>query len=307
MAYKQKIIIDTDIGDDIDDAFAIQYALMHPDIDLLGVTTVYKNALQRALMTKNLLNKNGRGDIKVYVGNDNPISEPLKPFIYEKNVNGKTQLLSFENSIAQSHIETQSAVDFIVETADKNPAEITLICIGPLTNIARAILKAPESMRNFKQLLIMGGNYKGHLEWNIMCDPEAADIVFNSGLNVKCVGSDLTEQCIFSKNDLITYLSYDNEAYKYINSMMKDWIIYNMRPPIMHDALAVSMLVTDFISFLPSKVEVPLIGGKRGSIKVTEMENSNLLYAKSFDKNAFMEHFHSIMAVLSCAKNKDVG
>lgn len=295
MEDKIKILLDTDIGDDIDDAFALQYALNHPKIDLLGVTTVYKNAYQRSCIAKKILAENDRGDVPVYVGEDNPIKEPLKPFLYEKTgENGKTDLLSWKDEYSAYRAESGSAVDFILDTIEKNPYEIVLVGIGPMTNVAKAFLKAPDTMKKLRRVVLMCGNVAPVYEWNIMCDPEAASVVLGSGLEITCVGSNCTEQCFFDLKELLEYLSVCGKALGFIHSMMKEWITYNMRPPIMHDGLALSEAVNNFVRYKKCKVEVPLHDERRGMIICTECADGNIAMSCDFDRAGFMAHFKKI-------------
>ena len=194
-----KILIDTDIGDDIDDAFAVQYALDRPDTEVVAITTVYKNALQRAQMTKKLLTLNGRTDIPVVVGEDMPFKEPLRPFLFEKKgEDGLYGLLSEKPDLKDYAPDGTNAVDFIIETAEKYPNEIIFCAIGPMTNLAKAILKNRAAIEKYKAIYVMAGNIDQVYEWNIMCDPEAAKIVFESGLPITAVSGNVTLKTAFT-------------------------------------------------------------------------------------------------------------
>ena len=183
-----KIILDTDIGDDIDDAFALSILLNEKNADLLGVTTVFRNSYKRAKMASYLIKTFGK-DVKVYAGCDEPliakVETLLSPEIKEKeklDENGKYLIPQYSNEMDEGVVEKQHAVDFIIEQVHKYPNEITLVGIGPLTNIALAIRKDPSICSLLKEIRIMGGdptnvNCK---EWNIFCDPEAARIVYEA-------------------------------------------------------------------------------------------------------------------------------
>ncbi|MBQ4269753.1 MAG: nucleoside hydrolase, partial [Clostridia bacterium] len=224
-----KILIDTDIGDDIDDAFAVQYALDRPDTEVVAITTVYKNALQRAQMTKKLLTLNGRTDIPVVVGEDMPFKEPLRPFLFEKKgEDGLYGLLSEKPDLKDYAPDGTNAVDFIIETAEKYPNEIIFCAIGPMTNLAKAILKNRAAIEKYKAIYVMAGNIDQVYEWNIMCDPEAAKIVFESGLPITAVSGNVTLKTAFTQAQLLETLAFEpTPAAKYINEMMKEWIIVN--------------------------------------------------------------------------------
>ena len=145
-----KVILDTDIGDDIDDAFALLLLLESHKFDVLGITTVFRNSIKRAKMAKQLIDSLGY-DIKVYPGIDNPlkvsIDDLISPEIKQKekvDENNKYLIPQWDESMEKCQIENKSAVDFIVESVNKYPNEITIIPIGPMTNIASAIKKDPS-------------------------------------------------------------------------------------------------------------------------------------------------------------------
>ena len=293
-----KILIDTDIGDDIDDAFAVQYALDRPDTEVVAITTVYKNALRRAQMTKKLLTLNGRTDIPVVVGEDMPFKEPLRPFLFEKKgEDGLYGLLSEKPDLKDYAPDGTNAVDFIIETAEKYPNEIIFCAIGPMTNLAKAILKNRAAIEKYKAIYVMAGNIDQVYEWNIMCDPEAAKIVFESGLPITAVSGNVTLKTAFTQAQLLETLAFEpTPAAKYINEMMKEWIIVNTRPPIMHDALAISAVFEKYVVFKPISIEVPLEGMKRGKIIVGDpIEGKTPVWASfGVDRDGFMKHFFKI-------------
>ena len=298
MEKKIKTIIDTDIGDDIDDAFSLEYAIKDGNFDILGVTTVYKNCLQRAQMTKKLLCLHDMGNIGVYCGYDKPMVEDIKKFMCEHyNDEAKIDLLSYENDLESYEVEKKHAVDFILETIKNNPHEVILYGLGPITNIAYAIQKDLETMKLVKEIIVMSGNRQGILEYNLMIDPEAAKILYDSKLPVRLVGGNVTMKCIFNQKMLHRCLAIKTPAMKYINEMMLKWISYNMRAPIMHDALTISVLQHDYVTFKPLLADVQLIDN-RGHIKPTEIDEmieGSHFASLSVDEKAFMEHFFTLM------------
>ena len=295
---KIKAIIDMDIGDDIDDAFELQYAINHPDFEILGVTVMYKNCYQRAKMARPLLEKNGITNVGVYMGYDKPLVEEIKPFWYESiGKDGKANLLSWDESLEKYPVEERHAVDFMIETAKKYPSEVTLFGIGPMTNIAKAIEKAPDEMKKLKEIILMSGNRDMILEYNLMVDPEAAKIVYDSEIPVTLVGGNVTLKCNFFQRHLKRELEMKGEAFDFLNEMMMKWISYNMRPPVMHDALTLSVAAHDYVKFTPLSVEVQTENGKRGKISVTEpIEGKKVFPASlSVDNAGFLDHFFEIM------------
>ncbi|NNE80346.1 MAG: nucleoside hydrolase [Silicimonas sp.] len=197
----RKIIIDTDPGQD--DAVAILLALASPDdIEVLGITAVAGN-VPLALTQKNariVCELAGRADLPVFAGCDAPLSRPL---VTAEHVHGKTGLDGPVLSDPTMALQDRHAVDFLVDTLSREPSEsVTLVPIGPLTNIAAAFEKAPGIIPKVQEIVLMGGAYfeVGNItpaaEFNIYVDPEAADIVFKSGVPLTIMPLDVTHKAL---------------------------------------------------------------------------------------------------------------
>ena len=146
----QKIIIDTDIGDDVDDAFAVALALRSPELDILGITTTFGDTETRAKLVDRLLGEAGRQDIPVAVGEPTPASNH---FTQRRYAEGGHFARAWH----------PKAVDFILEQIRRYPGEITLIAIGPLMNVGAAIDKDAETFRKLRRVVLMGGSiYRGY-------------------------------------------------------------------------------------------------------------------------------------------------
>ena len=203
----KKLILDCDTG--TDDAVAIMLAALHPELDLLAVTTVNGNVevqycTDNTLRTLDLI---GRGDIPVYEGLSRPIvrSDFPEPRALQVNPNSNIHGRELPLPAATSRKQDISAVEFLVETYRATTDEITLVPVGPLSNIAAAIAIEPRMVEAVPELVIMGGgNIKGNAtpsaEFNIWADPEAAAIVFAAGFrNVTLVPLDATHQALVSR------------------------------------------------------------------------------------------------------------
>ncbi|MDG2294254.1 MAG: nucleoside hydrolase [Paracoccaceae bacterium] len=200
----QKIIIDTDPGQD--DAVAILLALASPDeIDVIGITAVAGN-VPLALTEKNariICELAGRTDIPVFAGCDRPLGRSL---VTAEHVHGKTGLDGPVLPDPEMPLQSTHAVDFIIETLRAHASgTITLCPLGPLTNIATALTKAPDIAKKIAAIVLMGGAYfeVGNItptaEFNIYVDPEAADIVFKSGINITVMPLDVTHKALVTK------------------------------------------------------------------------------------------------------------
>jgi inosine-uridine nucleoside N-ribohydrolase len=210
----RKVIIDTDPGQD--DAVAILLALASPDeIEVLGITAVAGN-VPLALTQKNariICELAGRTDIPVYAGCDAPLNRPL---VTAEHVHGKTGLDGPDLPDPSMKLAEGHGVDFIIATLRDHPAgSVTLCPLGPLTNIATAFQKAPDIVARVQEIVLMGGAYfaVGNItptaEFNIYVDPQAADIVFGSGVPITVVPLDVTHKALVTpaRNDAFRALN----------------------------------------------------------------------------------------------------
>jgi purine nucleosidase len=198
---RRKIIIDTDPGQD--DAVAILLALASPgEIEVLGITAVAGN-VPLALTQRNariVCELAGRPDVPVYAGCDRPLERPL---VTAEHVHGKTGLDGTEIVDPTMPLQSLNAVEFIIHTLRREaPGTVTLCPLGPLTNIARAFVEAPDIVSRVQQIVLMGGAYfeVGNItpaaEFNIYVDPEAAEIVFKSGCDLVVMPLDVTHKAL---------------------------------------------------------------------------------------------------------------
>lgn len=188
----EKIIIDTDIGDDVDDAFAVALAVKSPEVQILGITTTFGDTEMRAKLVDRMLGEVGRGDIPVAAGKATETKSNFTQRAYAEG--GK-----FARG---AHPD---AVNFILEQIRKNPGEITLVAIGPLVNVGGLIDKDAETFRKLKRVVIMGGSVERGYgdpygaptapqpEWNILNDVASAQKLFASGVPVYMMPLDSTQ------------------------------------------------------------------------------------------------------------------
>jgi len=193
---KQKIIIDTDPG--IDDAMAIFYGFLHPEIDVIGLTTVFGN-VPTDIATRNalVLAELGKHGIPIAAGAQNPYVQEHLPFA--DFVHGAEGFGNMAPRIPKGQPIKETAAEYICRMVNENPGEITLCPIGPLTNIALALDLDPTIAQKTKSVVIMGGaiqrgNVTDYAEANIWHDPHAADAVFAADWDVVMVGLDVTHQ-----------------------------------------------------------------------------------------------------------------
>ncbi|MBA3868671.1 MAG: nucleoside hydrolase [Anaerolineae bacterium] len=189
------VILDTDIGTDVDDCLALALLLSSPELELQAVTCVYGDTALRSRMALKLLQLRGLTDIPVYAGATKPLTSQ-RP-IYWEGHEGQGLI----EQAADLQPTAGFAPDVIVQQVMSNPGKIHIIAIGPLTNIALALKKEPRVAANLAHLTIMGGVVRSIdrldlplAEHNIVCDPEAARIVLESGAPITLVPLDITTQ-----------------------------------------------------------------------------------------------------------------
>jgi purine nucleosidase len=217
---QQLVILDTDIGDDIDDAFALGLLLHSPEVKLLGITTAFGDTELRARLIDRYLAAVGRRDIPVEAGAATPAS------------NHFTQAAYARQKPARPHGD---ATAFLLREIRADPGQITLIAIGPLFNVQAAITRDPATFRKLKRVVIMGGSvYRGYdnataggnappsAEWNIHCDPAGARALLGSGVPVFMMPLDST-QIRLTQAELGTILSHGSPLTDQLTLLYHQW------------------------------------------------------------------------------------
>lgn len=248
----KKILIDTDIGGDVDDALALAMALNTPDIEIVGITNVYLANAWRAGVTRQLLKVYGREDIPVCTGAE----KPLIGWWDESRIPNSSPDYGEYGGEALPH-----ACDFIIRMA-QIVEDLTVVAIGPLTNLGLALAKAPHIAGKIRILMMGGQVNRAHPEWNIVCDPEAARIVFESGAPITMVGLDVTNRCQFTREEVDMVGQAGNVRSDTLAQMMEIFIQNFGYLPILHDPLAMSLLMWDDILTLEKKNILIETGGQ---------------------------------------------
>jgi purine nucleosidase len=213
----RKIIIDTDLGQD--DAVAVLTALASPDdFEVLGIVGVAGNVPlpQSVLNTLKIVELAGRTDVRVYAGCSTPLQRQL---ITAEYVHGKTGIDGPTLPDPQIEAEAQHGVDFIIDALRAHPERSVTLCpLGPLTNIATALTRAPDIAPRIAEIVLMGGgffeggNTTPAAEFNIYVDPEAADIVFRSGVPITQAPLDLSHQMLTTNDRIAAFRQLGNRA-----------------------------------------------------------------------------------------------
>ena len=228
-----RILIDTDIGGDVDDALALAMALNMPNVEIVGITNVYLANAWRAGVTKELLRVYGREQIPVCAGAE----KPLIGWWDENRIPNSSPDYGEYRGEKLPH-----AADFIIRKAEEID-DLILLAIGPLTNVGLALAKAPHIAKRLRIFMMGGQLNKAHPEWNIVCDPEAARIVFESGADVTMVGLDVTNRCRFTRDEVDEIKNAGNPRAERLGLMMEQFIRNFGYLPILHDPLALAALI----------------------------------------------------------------
>ncbi|WP_010677097.1 nucleoside hydrolase [Bacillus timonensis] len=303
----KKVIFDVDTG--IDDAMAIAYAVNSPELEILGLTTSYGNVEVEAATRNTLavLEKVGKR-IPVFAGAEKPLKRKTREG-YAKNVHGEDGLGNVLDFQPQYSAESETAVDFIINQVKKRPHEVTIIAVGPLTNLALAIQKAPELVRLVGDVVIMGGavfvpgNATPHAEANIFTDPEAAKVVFSSSLPITLVGLDVTMQTLLPRDKVEAWRG--SEAGEFFANMVGFYHDFyeSFRPGIggcgLHDPLAVGVAIDP--SFVkPTYIGVNVIteGEEDGRTVPNPEGEQKIQVCTEVDASRFLDHFLKRMPVI---------
>lgn len=224
------IILDSDPG--IDDSLAILLALASPEIVLDGISTIHGNASTEQV-TKNalsILELAKASHVPVFKGCDVPL---VKDSLLGPETHGDTGLGYAKLPDPQTQPKIQHGSDYLIEQIMSRPGEVTLVALGPLTNVAIAIRKEPRIVQNVKEVFVMGGaiqhpgNTTALAEFNTYVDPHAAHVVFHSGMPMILTPLDVTYQCIFTKDDLNRLEKIDSPITKFISDSTRFYMEFH--------------------------------------------------------------------------------
>lgn len=279
----RKIIIDSDPG--TDDTFAILLAANSKELDLQAVCTVagncdLENATNNAFKILDLANRN---DIPVYKGMAKALKVENEDATHVHGNNGMGGILYEPINRKPQDI---NAVDYLIKAVRENPNEITIVAIGPLTNIACAINKDPEFSKNVKSLIIMGGstdkgNITPYAEFNFYKDPDAAKIVFEENFNeIIMMGLNTTSNLVLNDKLENILQNSDNPLANFLYSITRQGADFDRKCGfgglLIHDPITISYLIDPSIVELKNaKITIETEGEKMGKSEVTYVENSN--------------------------------
>lgn len=247
----RKIIIDCDPGQD--DAVALFLAFASPELEVLGITTVGGNVpLELTHRNARMMCDIANSDVPVFAGCDKPMRRPLKTAEY---IHGETGINGIDVFEPATPLQEQHGVDFIIESLlAADDVSISLVPTGPLTNIGTAIDREPAILAKIERIVLMGGamreggNRTPSAEFNILVDPEAADIVFRCGRPITQMGLDVTHQVLSTKERVERIAKLDNPVAATTAGMISFFERYDMSKYAapgapLHDPCTVAWLI----------------------------------------------------------------
>ena len=298
-----KILLDTDIGSDLDDSVCLAYLLSQPKCELLGITTVSGDVNKRAMLASAMCKAAGK-EIPIYPGASDPLLVPHK----ETPVSQQTALANWEH---ESSFPQGEAIEFLRKTIRENPGEVTLVAIGPMTNIALLFSVDPEIPSLLKELVLMCGLFTnriagvGPLEWNALWDPHATAIVYHAPVKThRSIGLDVTCQVTMNKKEVVEHFKADNsKILKLVMDFSSVWFSYSTTAfygddkLTFHDPLAIVSIFDDEVcTFERGKVDIELASPKMLGAPYWEKDSSgHHEVALEVNRDKFFEHYFSVV------------
>lgn len=260
MAKKVAVLLDTDIGDDIDDAWALAVCLTHPQIELLGVSTVYADTISRSVIARWLIEASGK-NVEVAAGESQPLGRSVSPY-RPNQMKAITQ--QDEQRLKPGRTD---GVKFLAEKAEKfDGDELVLLTVGPLTNAAKLLMEHSEAVKKITYIVSMVGTLlpdHPNPEYNAAVDPEATRVLFECGKPLIMVGLDVTLRCRFNETDLKDLSSSEKLLTHRLLALTNAWQDAHRRPdgsvpfPVLHDPLAALVVVEpELVTLTPMRIVV---------------------------------------------------
>jgi purine nucleosidase len=293
----QKVILDTDIGDDVDDVLALALVCASPELELVGVTTVFGNVDARSRQARTVLSLAGEvsRNIPVCAGCGASIaSRPLhnlKAYL-ERELPVQNASCLPESDLAPA--DPRHGVDFIIETILGGNRDIIPITIGAMTNLAMAIVKEPKIIAKIPKIVSMAAEFERNFaEWNILCDPEAAAIVFNSGIPVDVTTWTIGNIATFRPEHVVRLAEGKHPITQNLSKAIALWAGDRGWMPHLYDPVAVAtMIQPDLVTWKQGRVTVELQGQNTyGYTKFTEDPAGPHKVAFGTDRDTVLEFY----------------
>lgn len=264
------VILDTDIGDDIDDALALSFALQSPELDIRAITTVLQQGERRADLVYKILELYGRTRIPVGVGAEQTL-------LGKPDARPVVQTAALRPEEQQPRNERRNGVRLMIDTLLNAPDKLTVLAYGPATNVALALRAEPRIKDKIERLVLMNGVFfKPQAEYNTYRDAEASAIVYSSGLPITTVGLDVTMQCRMTIDHVRQLEQSSLGSAQFLARLIRLWQNGKTeQAPILHDILAIA------VTFRPELVRTQL-----GTVEVETKGEMGKTYGMTLFKPA---------------------
>jgi purine nucleosidase len=309
----KRIIFDTDPG--IDDACAILLALASPEVSLEGLSIVHGNCSleQGTINALSVLELADAGHIPVAMGSKLPL---VQSSLLAPETHGNTGLGYAQLPAPRARPVVQHGIDFLIEKILSSPGEITLVAIGPLTNVALAIRQEPRIIQAVREVIVMGGairsegNTTALAEFNTYVDPHAAHIIYHSGLPVTLVPLDVTYQCVLSQQDVQKMRQVESPITKFVEDATRFYMEFHdefqsIEGCVINDPLALALtFAPELCTYRELPVDVDISGGISmgktiGDFYNYEKKPANMRVALGVKPREFMDLFVERIARLA--------
>jgi inosine-uridine nucleoside N-ribohydrolase len=283
-AGKSKIILDTDIGDDIDDAWALGFVISYQGFAPLGITITHGNTPARAKIACKMLHLTGRDNIPVFVG---------------RKTNDKVfQQYSWAEDFTAKRPEKQAAADYIVETVKRYPGEVTLLAVGPLQNIADALRKEPNLGKYVKRIVLMSGCVYGTSyspgkpirEWNVYQSTADAQLVYGAGLPLSVVPLDSTTHVQLNNEERQRIADYNSPLTYALECLYRLWLSGPTQRMTLHDQLAVAETASP-ATFFSKQETLPLLVDDQGFTRIDREHGKPVIICLEPKREEFMKYY----------------
>jgi len=282
---RTKVLLDTDIGGDIDDAWALAFVLSHREFDPVGVTITDGNTPARARIACKLLKLAARQEIPVAVG--------------RKTRNDQEHQFTWAEDFTLVRPIAQPAADFIVQTARRHPGEITLIAVGPLQNVADALRKEPKLGKYLKRVVLMSGCIYGTAtesgpkpEWNVVSSTPDSQVVYDAGLPLTIVPLDSTTRVLLKDEERKQVAGYKTPLTFALESLYRLWLASPSSRMTLHDQLAVAETARPG-AFFSKLEELPLVVDNQGYTRIDRARGKIVTVCLQPKRDDFMQYYIS--------------
>jgi inosine-uridine nucleoside N-ribohydrolase len=289
-----KVLLDTDIGTDVDDAVCLAYLLAHPDCELLGITTVTGEAEKRASLASVLCKAAGK-DIPIYPGADDPMRG-------EQRQRAAQQAATLPRWSHETEFPKGQAVDFLAQTIRAHPGEVTLLTVGPLTNIGMLFSTHPDIPDLLGGFVMMGGNFDEtgpeakRIEWNVAGDVLASEIVYKTKVRLhRSLGLNVTQQVVMPAEEVRE--KFTAPLLLPVLDMAEIWFAGFYPSITFHDPLAAATIFeSDLCTYQQGTVKVDQVNQPGKTIWQPDGPNATHQVAITVDVDRYFRHFFSVIS-----------